>query len=216
MKKTLLCLLLIPVLSFGIEPIIISLNDQMPSYTVPAGKVLLIEHLEASFFDPDSEAHGQPLNLDTIRLTFTSGDNVHRWAFFKSNYYAGLVNSQSFSRPLKIPETTLIQFQQTRTDGYPAQIDIFGLLVASADLYAGIETQSEGMLCQNGAFSFDVLASSARPSVIKLEGSSDLSEWHPISGGEIAKLNSNTRSVSVPVGGNQRYFVKTALTSVTQ
>jgi hypothetical protein len=199
MNKSLLVLLAtIPLFSFGIEPIIFKLTETQ-SYTVPDGKILLIETIAGRggifylAFDI-SEAH-YTANMPAQETPYTSAEH-------------GILN---FSRPLKIPEHTIV----SRSSG-SYDYTVFGLLVDQSDLYANIETQSEGMLCQNGNFSFDVLATSPRPGKIKLHGSTDLEKWHDIANTDIKKTDPSSHSVSIPVSGGEKYYVKTLLTSVVQ
>jgi hypothetical protein len=205
MKKMLFVLLAgLPFWSFGIEPLIIALNEETPSYTVPAGNVLLIETMggEMYYFDL-AFINGGKTNF--VHFDTSSGGN---YSSMGKTYYV------SFNRPLKIPSLTRIE----RIDRYGNKRDcvLFCLLATPADLYASIETQSEGMLCQNGKFSFDVAAASPRPGAIKLQGSTDLSEWHDIPAAEIAKIKAGLFSASLPMAEQQKYYVKTLLTSVAQ
>jgi len=207
MKKLLFVLLaILPLCSFGIEPVIFKLDfSPKITYTVPDGKILLIEHIVSA--DPTSY---EAIHTRFILTTTNSFYRINISALQGAPPYAGII---SFNRPLKISGGTEIEALDTADDdGYT----IFGLLVAPSDLYASIETQSEGMLCRNENFSFDVLATSPRPGKIKLHGSTDLEEWHPISEATIVKIDPSSHSVSVPIAGNEKYYVKTILTSVTQ
>lgn len=207
MKKLLFILLAtLPLCSFGIEPVIFKLDDNPKiTYTVPAGKVLLLEHIVSA----KSTSYEYINPIFTLRTT-NSSYTISIYADPNIHPLRGLI---SFDRPLKIPENTEIEASDTGdTDGYT----IFGMLAEPTELYANIETQSEGMLCQNGNFSFDVMAASARPGKIKLQGSTDLVDWHPIVEATIAKIDPSSHSVSVPIAGNEKYYVKTLLNSVTQ
>ncbi len=207
MKKLLFVLLaILPLCSFGIEPVIFKLKGAPITYTVPSEKILLIEHVIAS------EEDGYDINLTWDFITTNGTYSIDIDRNHNETHVQGIL---SFNKPLKIPGGTKIQANIT-THEDPNGYIVFGLLADQADLYASIETQSDGMLCRNGTFSYDVLAASARPGKIKLQGSTDLEEWHPIVDATIAKINPSSHSVSVPIAGNEKYYVKTLLTSVTQ
>ncbi len=199
MKKLLFLLLaVLPLYSFGIEPVIIELSTSGSSYNVPLEKILIIEHLKTQA-------------TRTIYLDVVVGSTTNSLSFDTEDEAGGYGFAASLVRPIKIPSSAKIV---SKTPSY--NITILGLLADPADLYASIETQSDGMLCRNSNFSYDVLAASARPGKIKLQGSTDLEEWHPIVDATIAKIDPSSHSVSVPIAGNEKYYVKTILTSVTQ
>lgn len=200
MKKLLFVLLaILPLCSFGIEPVIIELGTSGSSYNVPADKILIIEHLKTRGI------------VKTIYLDIIVGTTTNSLTFDVEDEGGGSGYAASLVRPIKVPLSARIV---SKTTSY--NITILGLLVDPTDLYARIETQSEGILCRNESFSFDVLAVSPRPGKIKLQGSTDLEEWHPIVDATIAKIDPSSHSISMPIAGNEKYYVKTLLTSVAQ
>jgi len=198
MKKLLFVLLaILPLCSFGIEPVIMSL-DVNAEYTVPADKVLLIEHFNTTF------------NVRSLSFSVESEGSTNSLKYSIETPSGGYGYNLSLIRPVKAPSSARI------TNTSSSRLTILGVLVAPEDLYASIKTQNEGMLCQNGSFSFDVLAASPRPGKIKLQGSTDLVDWHPIVDATIDKIDPSSHLVSVPIAGNEKYYVKTLLTSVSQ
>ncbi len=218
MKKLLFVLLaVLPLCSFGIEPITIELSNQTQSYTVPTNKVLLIENLAITQKDePDFPVHFSYFSL-SINWNGTS-----RLLRFNPDTGAPLGTLfLTLPKPLKLRAGAVVSIeinnsQVSSWDSQSACLCVIGILIDPADLYASIETQSDEMLCRNGTFSYAVLAASPRPGKIKLQGSTDLEEWHPIVDATIAKIDPSSHSVSVPIADNEKYYVKTLLTSVTQ
>ncbi len=194
MKKMFFVLLMIfPLISTGaIEPIMFNLTGGT-SYTVPTGKVLLVEHVSLSSDYSTTFALIFEISEKSYRMTLSAETERH-----------------SFTRPIKVPEKTSIT-----TNVGSRTLSVFGLLVDASDLYASIQSETENIICQNGFFSMEVLATSPRPAVLGVKGSDDLLAWHDVPDVEIAKANPNTYSVTVPISDKKKYYLKHLLRSVT-
>jgi hypothetical protein len=92
MKKLLALPVFLPLAGLAIEPVIFSLNETTTSYTVPAGRVLLIESINGA------ETAGM------CRLNIGVGAEVHRFPVSLGSDGALL----QFERPLKIPEQSVL------------------------------------------------------------------------------------------------------------
>lgn len=191
MKKIIIItFLLAPLISFGIEPLIIKLDAANPSYTVPEGKVLIIEQIGQKFQNSDLYVH----------IDFISDGITNNLFFFCPDGWV-----EPFASPLKIPhQTTLMRGALATTyHGYT----LFCLLVDPSDLYAHIDSQPGDMVAQNNAFSFDVVTASPRPVRISVEGSGDLATWQPADA-TVKKLSPDTYTISIPVEDEDTYFAK--------
>lgn len=219
MKKVFFVLLAtLPLISPGIEPVMIGFKSTNDVYTVPADKVLLIEHFAG--YSMQLTSGYETIQIAQMIIVFSSETASYKMQIFPDQGAPYGSYFSSLNRPIKVSGGTRLTVQSSSYLSNPfyngGTFSIFGLLVDPADLYASIETQSDKMLCQSGNFYFDVVAVSPRPSAIKLQGSTDLAEWHPVVAAEVEKLDASTRSVSIPVAGNKKYFVKSLLTSVPQ
>lgn len=191
MKIILGMLLLVPLVSLGaIEPIIIHLsttnyydgnyhvNGDL-SYTVPPGKVLVIESLAAYY------EHSVAMNL------------------ISGGYTNTIYLQSSLPRSYKIPSGTTLQAHSQWSTAV-----LFCLLVESSDLYANIDAKAGNMIAAEGTFSFDVQTESARPAKISVEGSRDLATaWQPADA-TVEKKAPSLYTVSIPIGDEDNYFAK--------
>lgn len=190
MKKVAgLLLVLVPFIGFGaIEPVIIGFPDTNSTYTVPAGKVLVIERIGG------------------INVNHTTPDSLSFIANGSTNVVKVFVSGElpmPFEPSIKVPSGTTIMMNNSSS----APFTILGLLVDPSDLYASIESQSGDMIVGGGLFSFDVITASSRPARIAVEGSSDLASWQP-SSATVEKKSPDTYTVSIPVEDEQQYFAK--------
>jgi len=207
MKNSLLILLMaLPLISFGIEPVIIKLDAESPSYTVPAGKILAIESLNYSYWD------------DRFGVDFING-NTTNTAFFGNVGAIGANSSVvrfayefnvTLPRPLKIPELTIIQ----RNSASTYALILFGLLIETADLYAHVAGKSGNMIVQNDSFSFDVFPASARPAKIMIKGSGDLSSWEPIGNSSIKRTSTGAYTVSIPTENREKLYARYSIQGI--
>ena len=99
-------------------------------------------------------------------------------------------------------------------EGYPAtsKLTMFCLLVDYSELYASIQSQTDGYLVQNDIFSFDVKTASARPMRVLTKGTSDLTTgWKPVDA-KVEKKDPGTYTVAIATDSD-RYFSKYAVRS---
>jgi len=199
MKKFALLALLVPFIGFSaVEPVVISLlvGD---SYTVPANKVLVIESV--SSFDSSTE-------YGSCWIEIVSNGSTNGPILITPNASASIA---TYDKSLKIPAGSII----TRSNlGYPltSTLTMFCLLVDYSELYASIESQTDGYLAQNNVFSFDVNTASARPMRIFTEGTSGLTTgWEPVDA-TIERKNSGTYTVAIATDSDS-YFAKYAVRS---
>ena len=191
MKIILGMLLLFPLVSLSaIEPIIIHLSTTNYydgtsyvsgdlSYTVPPGKVLVIESLGAQY------DHFVTINL--ISGGFTNSIQLHN----------------SLPRSYKIPSGTTIEPHSQWSTAV-----LFCLLVESSDLYANIDAKAGNMIAAEGAFSFDIQTASARPAKISVEGSHDLATAWQSADATVEKKAPCLYTVSIPICDEDNYFAK--------
>jgi len=197
MKKILIALLLLgPFFGFGaIEPLIIKLDEANPSYTVPAGKVLLIETMHSS--------------NSSMYLYFITGSSTNACIFSPPGFATDTVRYYqhfiSFQPSIKVPENTVL-YNFSTTWSHSDPITLFCLLVELSDLYAKIETQTDNTIAQNGVFSFDIQTASARPAKVSVEGSSDLASWQPVDA-TVEQKAPDTYTVTLPAD-QEKYFAK--------
>lgn len=196
MKKVILLALLIPLIGCSaVEPVIISLLAG-ESYTVPANKALLIE----SVFTFDASTGYGECWIEIACDGITNGP-------------IELISEsrRTYDKPLKIPAGSII----TRSSlGYPesSKLTMLCLLVDYSELYAGLRTQTDSYLAQNGVFSFDIKTASARPARIVTEGSLDLTAgWEPVDA-TIKKKASGTYTVAIETD-SENFFAKYAMRS---
>jgi len=154
-----------------IVPVIIQLNESSNAYSVPADKVLLIEH----GYVGDSSGTAS-IVLILTNSTLTTGIRIGQ-AWFRT--------ITSFSPSLKIPggnELSVLNFFNIDGEGEPdPEIDnyviLFGLLVDPVDLYAGIPNLIDKIQVANQIAELNVKVDSPRPRSIQVETSPDLESW---------------------------------------
>ena len=203
MKRLITLLMLIPLTSVGIEPVIVKLDDTNPSYTVPSDKVLLIEH----FFVLEDE----PMPMTAILDIVVNG---------VTNTIALRIGDDYIISPpssLKIPSSAVLQ-RGIIDGGFGGQSNsvliLMGLLADSSDLYAYIENEPDNMLVQDGTFSFDVHSATPRPARVIVEGSTDLlTPWQSVDA-TVEKKAPNSYTVSIPVEDEEKYFAKYTLRGI--
>jgi hypothetical protein len=196
MKKLIALLLLAPMIGFGIEPVIFTLDETNPTYTVPSDKVLLIERV--FLYEWESIYVGVQTGGTTNLLVFPMLDEVFR----------------TFQPPLKIPSSSVL-FRGVSNEGITnSALTFMGMVAETSDLYVYIDNEVSDMLVQGGVFSFDVHASTPRPARVSVEGSMDLlTPWQPIDA-TVEKKSANSYTVSIPVEDEEKYFAKYHLRGV--
>ena len=181
MKKFACCLALISGLAFTSAPfaegavkvVVLVFGPSTPDYVVPAGKVLLIEHVSA-FFGNSSGG-----SFDKVVINIASvGENdpaifTVPWSFSTSNP----AQSIHLDRPLRAAAGSSVNIFDT-AGGAAQDVRIQGLLVDQSDLYAanlGIEVKEVALA--NQQLEATVKLSSARPAILRSEVSFTLQSW---------------------------------------
>jgi hypothetical protein len=189
MKIIIVLLCMFPLVSSGIEPLIIKLEQGGASYTVPSNKVLVIEHVL------------RPGNLAGGDIGFISAGVTHGPVPIGGHTGGPLSN-----RTIKIPSSTEIYNASTQVgDSYV--LTLFCLLVDPVDLYAHINSQSGNRMVANDSFAVDVKTSSPRPAKIAVKNSSDLVA-RKSAGATVKKKAPDTYTISIPAEDQKRHFAK--------
>jgi len=183
MKSVVLIWLATSLHSFGaVEATLFHISTNA-TFTVPTGKVLIIE--STTYLSPalrlQKSANSFDLNGD--------GDGALRLRL-----------------PLKVPEGWTIQaivneFQST-------DVWIFGSLVAPSDLYASLGHRIDTIAVNGATASLGIQTASPRPALINVEKSTEVDKgWQPA---ENAVVTSTTNKASyvatVPIEGDKEFF----------
>jgi len=162
------------------------------SYTVPAGKVLIIERVAYTGPSPGAGSG----------LGFQKGTNSFELGSF-NDFDTGV------GLPLKLPEGwTLLgvtnAFQATdTTDAW-----IFGLLVSPSDLFASAQHRIDQFAVNGGMASLGIQMASPRPARIAVEKSAEADQgWHAAENAVVTPTADKSRYVAaVPVGGDKGFI----------
>lgn len=156
----------------AVQPVVLIVTSEI-TYTVPAGKVLLLEHLSAS------SAGGTPtprIIVETkIRNISNLGLSTMRWGFPVADKWTEV----TLTRPLRIPAGGIVGVYSANNLGYDS-LNLMGLLIDTADLYAanvGGSVEQAGVA--DGVLSAQLGLTSPRPVRLASETSSDLASWAP-------------------------------------
>jgi len=192
--KTLLLASLVSIFTVGtaiseITPMLIKISSTTThytaTYTVPAGKVLIIENYTISAYQ------GKYVRL------------------YKDSDVIPLSPSWSPPpAPLKVPEGWTIRIDKV-TVGETYTAYLFCLLVDPADLYAYVPSQIDSFSIADNTGSLTVNLASARPSKISIEQSSDLKTWESDPSAEVHKDSFDKTQYQVSVTcTNQAQFYR--------
>ncbi len=194
MKSIVAALALIPFIGYGaIEPIIIGFADIDADYTVPAGKVLVIQSVGSSYL---YIADFQLIFIDTVStnvVTLTQATGIR-------------VNPIPLNPTIKVPAGTNVKARNLSNSS--STTTVMGLLVDPSDLYVTMNSTTDNIMVADGRFSFDVLTASARPARISVIGSSDLETWSPADA-VVEKKSTDTYAVSL-LADQEQYFANHA------
>lgn len=143
-----------------VTPVIISLSQASPSYTVSATNILLIEHGYAG------ENTGITPFLIFSNGLSVSGVRVEPWTKMLTHLQPSL----------KVPSGWVMSviFSSTNTDQV---VTLFGLLVSPQDLYAGVPSSFENVARVGGQLSGRLALEKPHPVRIRVESSPDLKTW---------------------------------------
>ena len=172
----------------------INLDDTNPSYTVPAGKVLLLEHL---LWRLESESTNQ-----TISIRFPGAANVHIQSFSSEE-----PDMTSYARPLRLSAgVTVLSLINVNVDW--RDVTLVGLLVDPEDLYAAkIPVDLDGSLNVGGtAVAAVAKFSSPRPRAVKVVSSTDLEDFTEEEAATVTETaDPSIAMVSAPVSGARSF-----------
>ncbi|HMP89949.1 MAG TPA: hypothetical protein PJ991_07100 [Kiritimatiellia bacterium] len=190
-----------------IAPVIINLKASDNAYTVPADKVLLIEH---GYVGDASST--ESIVLIITNTSQTAGVRVGE-AWFRT--------IKSFNPSLKIPSgwtLSVFDFFNIDSEGEPdPEIDnyvlLFGLLVDPQDLYAGIPNQINTLQVAGLINELNIELASPRPRKIEAESSTDLETWTRIPDLMLAQPFSRLiQGITVSAAGDEE-FIRTRVRS---
>lgn len=148
----------------------LAFNPSIPglqSYTVPAGKTLLIENVSAWYATNSPTTPRIVIEIGLIDQGFAT--TTMPFGFVVESKFESL----SLKRPLRVPAGQWVRCANS-TLAYN-EIRIQGLLVDNADLYAAnldVETKAVGL--QEGRFVAEATVASPRPAIVKTKTSTDL------------------------------------------
>ena len=176
--------------SFGaVESVLFHITTN-ETFTVPAGKVLIIESLQTP--NPfggslDSQRLEKGTNSFTVRFDSEGG----------------------VRRPIKIPEGWTLRGIAEEFEG-ATDVWVFGLLVSPSDLFASAQHRIDQFAVNGGMASLGIQMASPRPARIAVEKSAEADQgWHAAENAVVTPTADKSRYVAaVPVGGD-RGFIRT-------
>ena len=154
------------------------------TFTVPAGKVLIIETVQS----PLGSASSQRLE---------KGNNSFILRF----------DDAGVKLPVKIPEGwTFRGFSDAVGD--TTDVWVFGLLMAPSDLFASAQHRIDSIAINGGMASLGIETMSPRPAIINVETSSEADKgWHAAENAVVTPTTDKTRyTAAVPVEGNKGFI----------
>jgi hypothetical protein len=174
--------------SFGaVEAILFHITTN-ETFTVPAGKVLIIENYMADI-SRGSISHRIEKGTNSFILNFDDGREF------------------GVKLPVKIPEGwTLRGFVDD--NGGVTDVLIFGLLVSPSDLFASAQHRIDQFAVNGGMASLGIQMASPRPAWIAVEKSAEADQgWHAAENAVVTPTADKSRYVAaVPVGGDKGFI----------
>ena len=177
-----------------------SVSAAQDVFSVPSGKVFILEHVGFG----DNWIVPRQIKL-AIVVGGGGGAEVNQVTLsFPTNF-------NTLSRPLKLGDTMRIRCEYRASSQW---IVLFGLLVDPEDLYASIPSEIEGFAkLGTGSASGKVKLASPRPSLVKIQQSTNLPNWIQATGAVVASSGvpevKNFTVLPAP-GDRQRFFRATA------
>ncbi len=173
----------------AVEPIVINLSTNSGiTYTVPAGKVLVLENAYS----------GNRFGTNTsFALISASSTNT----IYIDNWYRRITPIQP---PLKLPEGWTIDL----FDPGEQFLLLFGLLVDPGDLYAGIPSQFESVARSGAGIQAGLGLAHPRQPVIRPESSAALVDWTRAMNAVVSGTTSATDYVITTPAGDATEFLR--------
>ncbi len=176
----------------------------LASYTVPDGKVLLVENLSASF----------STNVPTVsRIILEVGLQVQNNAIATIQFgypIADQYTAAALARPLRIPAGRSISLYTDSNRGYN-NCRIQGLLVDTADLYAaniGVDLKSLGI--EAGRFQAEATLASAHPARVSTKVSTNLAEFSADPTGASQRISTTKWEISTAADSDRKFLIAKA------
>jgi hypothetical protein len=183
MKSVVLIWLATSLHSFGaVEATLFHISTNA-TFTVPTGKVLIIE--STTYLSP-------ALRLQKATNSFDlngDGDGALRLRL-----------------PLKVPEGWTLQAVDTGFES--TDVWIFGLLVAPSDLFASLRHRIDAIDVSGATALLSIQTASPRPALINVEKSPEADKgWHAAENAVVTPTTNKTSYVaSVPIEGDKEFF----------
>ncbi|MEN8254989.1 MAG: hypothetical protein ABFR33_05915 [Verrucomicrobiota bacterium] len=148
-----------------VVPVNILLYDDNSSYSIPAGKTLIIEHF---IWALEADSTHQNVSIKPANHPVGMGS-------FLLKFSVTAPDSWTPSRPIKIVGGSGATISILSGAADWRDVMIVGMLVDQADLYAAaIHNELESPQLAGGNFQFDVVLASPRPVVVQTEYTDDL------------------------------------------
>lgn len=158
----------------AVQPVVLFINGIITSYTVPTGKVLLIEQL--SGWAAGNTPISPRIIVQTKIVNIANGGTLTTdWGFAVTDKS----QTVTLTRPLRIPAGGIVGIDYSGNIAYN-EVHMMGLLIDAADLYAAnIGGSVERVALAGGELGATVALASPRPARITSSTSSDLATWSP-------------------------------------
>lgn len=155
-----------------VKAVALFFNTALTNYTVPAGKVLLIEHLSATYANNTPPTPRIIVQTKILNIV-NNGVLTSQWGYRVADKW----ESVTLARPLRIPAGGDLGIYYASDAGYN-EVRMLGLLIDASDLYAAnLEGDTTGAAVADGMLMAKVTLADARPARIASATSRDLAGW---------------------------------------
>lgn len=182
-------------------------NNVAPSYTVPAGKVFLLE-----WYSRDYSVDG---GLNDVVVGIGGGSILFRDFVREAVGNTNPESSGYFLKPLRFPQGASISTAEPPDVTEFATIFI-GLLIDTADLYATVPSEFKQTGVASGQIAATLKQSSPRPTVVKVESSTDMETWTPDPTATVANTSDKTEKQVTVAANTPAKFVRAKVISRTK
>jgi hypothetical protein len=191
-----------------VRVVVLSFGPSTPNYVVPAGKVLLIEHISAYYGNSTGGTFDKVIiTIAASAENLTGTTTTVPWSFSTSNPNQSI----HLERPLRAAAGSSVNILDTAT-GAAKFVDLQGLLLDQVDLYAanlGIELQ--GVSVADQRLTAEVKLATSRPAVVISTVSNDLRTWITNLTQIVSPKEAATFDVSTSIGPREtRKFMRVA------
>ena len=174
--------------SFGAVEAVLFHVTTNETFTVPAGKVLIIE------------------NYMRVGTSFDASTRIEKGT---NSFIFNFDDGREFGvkLPVKIPEGWSLK-GFVNVNGDATDVLIFALLVSPSDLFASAQHRIDQIAVNGGIASLDIQMASPRPARINVEKSPEADKgWHAAENAVVAATTNKTRYVAtVPVDGDKGFI----------